>query len=71
MDTKENSSTAVPTAEILWQLDNRIHEVAILRAALELEVWAKVAAGENSVEQLSATEHWNPLGTRMLLDDLC
>jgi 2-polyprenyl-3-methyl-5-hydroxy-6-metoxy-1,4-benzoquinol methylase len=38
---------------------------------LELEVWAKVAAGKDSVEQLSATEHWNPLGTRMLLDDLC
>jgi SAM-dependent methyltransferase len=46
-------------------------EVPILRAALELEVWAKVAAGEDSVDRLSAAEHWNPLGTRMLLDDLC
>jgi 2-polyprenyl-3-methyl-5-hydroxy-6-metoxy-1,4-benzoquinol methylase len=46
-------------------------EVAILRAALELEVWAKVAAGEDSVDRLSAAEHWDPLGTRMLLDDLC
>jgi 2-polyprenyl-3-methyl-5-hydroxy-6-metoxy-1,4-benzoquinol methylase len=71
MDTQVNRSAAAPAAEILWQLDKRMHEVAILRAALELEVWAKVAAGEASVEQLSATEHWDPLGTRMLLDDLC
>ena len=71
MDTQVNRSAAAPAAEILWQLDKRMHEVAILRAALELEVWAKVAAGEGSVEQLSATEHWDPLGTRMLLDDLC
>jgi 2-polyprenyl-3-methyl-5-hydroxy-6-metoxy-1,4-benzoquinol methylase len=46
-------------------------EVPILRAALELEVWAKVAAGEDSVDRLSAAQHWDPLGTRMLLDDLC
>ncbi len=71
MDTEANRSAAAPAAEILWRLDKRIHEVAILRAALELEVWAKVAAGEDSVEQLSATEHWDHLGTRMLLDDLC
>jgi 2-polyprenyl-3-methyl-5-hydroxy-6-metoxy-1,4-benzoquinol methylase len=45
--------------------------LGILRAALELGVWAKVAAGEDSAARLSATEHWDPLGTRMLLDDLC
>ncbi|OGN96797.1 MAG: hypothetical protein A2Z77_00115 [Chloroflexi bacterium RBG_13_51_36] len=71
MDTEANGSAAAPAAEILWQLNAHMHQVAILRAALELEVWAKVAAGEDSVEQLSATEHWDPLGTRMLLDDLC
>jgi len=57
--------------EILRQLNAHIGEVPILRAALELEVWAKVAAGEDSVDRLSAAEHWDPLGTRMLLDDLC
>ena len=30
-----------------------------------------MAAGEDSVDRLSAAEHWDPLGTRMLLDDLC
>ncbi|MGA8848913.1 MAG: methyltransferase domain-containing protein [Dehalococcoidia bacterium] len=71
MDTETNRSAAMPAPEILRQLDARMCEVAILRAALELEVWAKVAAGEDSVDQLSAIEHWDPLGTRMLLDDLC
>jgi len=71
MDTEMNRSAAIPVPEILRQLDAHICEVAIFRAALELEVWAKVAAGEDSVERLSAAEHWDPLGTRMLLDDLC
>jgi hypothetical protein len=67
METEANRSATAPAAEILWQLDKRMHEVAILRAALELDVWAEVAAGEDSVEQLSETELWDPLGTRMLL----
>jgi 2-polyprenyl-3-methyl-5-hydroxy-6-metoxy-1,4-benzoquinol methylase len=66
-----NHSPSMPAPETLSQLDVGICEVAILRAALELEVWAKVAAGGNSVDLLAAAEHWNPLGTRMLLDDLC
>jgi 2-polyprenyl-3-methyl-5-hydroxy-6-metoxy-1,4-benzoquinol methylase len=71
MDTEINRSAAIPVPEILRQLDAHVCEVAIFRAALELEVWAKVAAGEDSVDRLSAAEHWDPLGTRMLLDDLC
>jgi 2-polyprenyl-3-methyl-5-hydroxy-6-metoxy-1,4-benzoquinol methylase len=71
MHTETNRSAAIPTPEILRQVNAHIGEVPILRAALELEVWAKVAAGEDSVDRLSAAEHWDPLGTRMLLDDLC
>jgi 2-polyprenyl-3-methyl-5-hydroxy-6-metoxy-1,4-benzoquinol methylase len=71
MNRETNRSAAIPTPEILRQLDAHICEVAILRAALELEVWARVATGEDSVDRLSAAEHWDPLGTRMLLDDLC
>jgi hypothetical protein len=71
MDMEMNRSAAIPMPEILRQLDARICEVGIFRAALELEVWAKVAAGEDSVDRLAAAEHWDPLGTRMLLDDLC
>jgi 2-polyprenyl-3-methyl-5-hydroxy-6-metoxy-1,4-benzoquinol methylase len=71
MDTEANRSAPIPAPEILRQLNAHMCEVPILRAALELEVWAKVAAGEDSVERLSAAEHWDSLGTRMLLDDLC
>jgi 2-polyprenyl-3-methyl-5-hydroxy-6-metoxy-1,4-benzoquinol methylase len=71
MDMETNHPIAIPPPEILRQLDAHICEVAIFRAALDLEVWAKVEAGENSVDRLSAAEHWDPLGTRMLLDDLC
>jgi len=71
MDTETNRFTPIPMPEIIRQLDAHICEAAIFRAALELEVWAKVEAGENSVDRLSAAEHWDPLGTRMLLDDLC
>jgi SAM-dependent methyltransferase len=71
MDTETNRSAAVPAPEILWQLNAHMYQVGILRAALELEVWAKVAAGQDSAVRLSTTEHWDPLGTRILLDDLC
>ena len=71
MDMEANRSGIIPAPEILRQLDAHICEAAIFRAALELEVWAKVAAGEDSADRLSAAEHWDPLGTRMLLDDLC
>jgi 2-polyprenyl-3-methyl-5-hydroxy-6-metoxy-1,4-benzoquinol methylase len=71
MDMETNCSAAIPAPEILRQLDAHICAVAIFRAALELEVWAKVAVGEDSADRLSAAEHWDPLGTRMLLDDLC
>lgn len=71
MDTETNRSAPIPAPEILRQLNAHMCEVPILRAALELEVWAKVVAGEDSVDRLSAAEHWDPLGTRMLLDDLC
>ena len=71
MDMEANRSSPIPMPEILRQLDAHICEAAIFRAALELEVWAKVAAGEDSADRLSAAEHWDPLGTRLLLDDLC
>lgn len=71
MDKEANRSAVVPAPEILRQLNAYMYRVAILRAALELEVWAKVAAGEDSVDLLSTAEHWDPLSTRMLLDDLC
>ena len=60
-----------PAPEILDEIDAHMYKTAIFRAALELQVWAKVAAGCNTADKLSMSEHWDPMGTRMLLDDLC
>jgi 2-polyprenyl-3-methyl-5-hydroxy-6-metoxy-1,4-benzoquinol methylase len=71
MNPEKNTIPLMPAPEILDQLDAHIYQVAIFRAALELQVWAKVAAGENTVDRIAASQHWDLLGTRMLLDDLC
>jgi 2-polyprenyl-3-methyl-5-hydroxy-6-metoxy-1,4-benzoquinol methylase len=70
MDPETNETPVMPAPEILDQMDASIFQIAIFRAALELQVWAKVAAGEDTVDRISASQHWDPLGTRMLLDDL-
>jgi hypothetical protein len=71
MDPETNVTPVMPAPEILDQMDANIYQVAIFRAALELQVWAKVAAGEDTVDRMAASQHWDPLGTRGLLDDLC
>lgn len=71
MNEDTNLSREIPPAEILEQLTPYIYQVGVLRAALELEVWAKVASGEDSTEKIIDTENWDSFGTRMLLDDLC
>ena len=45
MNTETNRLDTIPSPEILWQLNAHMYQVGILRAALELEVWSKVAAG--------------------------
>ena len=71
MDQETNVAAVMPAPEILDNMDAHIYQVAIFRAALELQVWAKVTAGEDTVDSIAASHHWDPLGTRMLLDDLC
>jgi len=71
MDTEINQHQELPKAEVIDKLNECTYQVDIFRAALELELWAKVAAGEDTAEQMAAKEGWDPLGTRMLLDDIC
>ena len=61
----------LPPPEILDEIDAHMYKTAIFRAAIELQVWAKVAAGFNTADRMAAQEHWDPIGTRLLLDDLC
>ena len=45
-------------------------ETAMIHAGLELQVWAKVAAGYCTARDLAQHEGWDPTGTRALLDAL-
>jgi 2-polyprenyl-3-methyl-5-hydroxy-6-metoxy-1,4-benzoquinol methylase len=46
-------------------------KISILRAALELHVWDKVAGGTTNAEDMASEEGWDPVGTTVLLDALC
>lgn len=46
-------------------------KISILRAALELHVWDKVAGGTTRAEDMVSEEGWDPVGTTVLLDALC
>lgn len=45
-------------------------KTAMIHAGLELQVWAKIAAGYRTAHDLARHEGWDPTGTRALLDAL-
>ncbi len=45
-------------------------KTAMIQAGLELQVWAKIAAGYRTVKDLVRHEGWDPTGMRALLDAL-
>lgn len=67
----EIKKTKVPESKIIDKLNEYTYKVGIFRAGLELGIWDKMAKGEDTAAQIAAKEGWDPLGTRMLLDDLC
>lgn len=66
----EEQPKEVPKLEPIefWYVNVKI---SILRAALELHVWDKIAEGTTRADKMASTEGWDPVGTRMLLDALC
>ncbi|MFC1786345.1 class I SAM-dependent methyltransferase, partial [Candidatus Neomarinimicrobiota bacterium] len=71
MNTDRNKQAKIPTLQIIDELKRFGYKSAIFQAALELRVWDKISIGNNTPESLSQKEHWDPTGTRMLLDALC
>ncbi len=71
MNQQGDGSAAVPTPETLEQIVAHIYQAGVFRAAVKLKVWALVAAGEDTAEAMATEHHWDPLATRLLLDDLC
>jgi hypothetical protein len=71
MSAQGQEPPAIPAIEVLSRINAHIYEVGIFRASLQLGVWEKVAAGQDTAEALASAQHWDPLATRLLLDDLC
>jgi SAM-dependent methyltransferase len=71
MTTNTNKQAQIPTAkpilDILWEC----YKPDILKAALELEIWAKLTDGSATAVEVAQVEGWDLTGTRMLLDVLC
>ncbi|HSF79865.1 MAG TPA: methyltransferase domain-containing protein [Anaerolineales bacterium] len=71
MTEKTNTTQEIPQSEIIGEIEYSLFRIGAFRAALELELWKKIASGENTVEKIVAREGWNPAGTRILLDAIC
>lgn len=65
-----NEESQIPKLDSVdfWYVNVKI---SILRAALELNVWDRIADGIRSAEEMASREGWDPVGTRILLDALC
>lgn len=63
--------TEIPQSEIIGEIEYSLFRLGAFRAALELQLWKKVASGEDTVEKIVAREGWDPAGVRILLDAIC
>lgn len=71
MNTEDSQLIEMPKSEVFDSIVEWIYKVDIFRCGLELRVWEKIAAGEDSADKMASVEGWNPSGTRMLLDAIC
>lgn len=71
MATSTDPSHKVPKSEIIDNYIEWIYKLDIFRCAIELRLWEKVAAGQDTPEKMAASQGWDPVGTRMLLDAVC
>jgi len=71
MDTDNPELAGLPPADLLEELDWLSIQTTIFRAALELQVWKKMASGANSAQQIAQENGWDITGTCRLLDALC
>jgi hypothetical protein len=71
MSSKTTAPEEVPTPDAVTDLLFGVYKAALIKAGLELEVWAKVAAGQRTAHDMAQNEGWDPTGTRMLLDAFC
>ena len=71
MSSPSEPTPEIPKSEIIDNYIEWIYKLDILRCAIELQLWEKVAAGQDTREKMVASQGWDPVGTRMLLDAIC
>jgi 2-polyprenyl-3-methyl-5-hydroxy-6-metoxy-1,4-benzoquinol methylase len=71
MNGERINSEELPTPDAIMDLLWPGYQLALVKAGLELQVWAKIASGCRTARELAAAEGWDATGTRMLLDALC
>jgi hypothetical protein len=71
MESQPNRSQEIPKSEVIDQMVEWIYHIGIFRAALDLRLWEKIVAGEDTAEGMATQEGWNLYGTRILLDAIC
>src|SRR5215813_8300453 len=59
-----------PSLSLMWDTFTGYQRTAALKAAIELDVFAGIAAGANTVDLLAARCHAAPRGLRALLNHL-
>lgn len=60
-----------PNRDVLDDIEFGLYKAAVLKAAIELEVFTRVAEGHRTVPALTRVLGTNERGTRILLDALC
>jgi SAM-dependent methyltransferase len=66
--TITNPTQEIPAVDLIDHLNEWIYRMSGLRAALELELWEKVASGEDTAEKIAAQEGWDLIGSRLILN---
>ena len=61
----------IPKSEVIDQAIEWIYRIGAFHAAPDLQLWEKVASGEDTAEKMAAGEGWDLTGTRVLLDAVC
>lgn len=71
MATHYKGQVELPKTEGIDQCFDWLYLTGALRAALELHLWQKVAAGSDSPEKLADQAGWDKKGAQVLLDATC
>ena len=71
MELQNYPSQEIPKSEIIDQVIEWLYLIGALRAALDLQLWEKISAGQDTAGKMASQQGWDPTGTRVLLDTIC